>query len=227
MHIEVVPATAAASDQAALDQESARLFEIDTKKAAALHKRYGSKKSKRKVGGKTTWTAWAGVETATISLRRMYPSKLTVGKGDRVRWMFNKNVYSAHTVTFPMSRGRQIAGAFPIITCDPDGDAVDPTGEQEPARDTRPTSSDPPYCDDYSQLEFDVPSGMPGPMGDAKVTSSSDLASSGVRGKGLATSVAPYTLTFTKPSKKGYSYVDMVGHLAKVAATGKIVVKAR
>jgi plastocyanin len=227
MHIEVVPGTTAASDQAALDQESTRLFGIDAKKATSLNKSYRAKRVKRKIGGKWTWSVWAGIETPTIALRKMYPPKLTIRKSERVRWLFNKNVYSAHTVTFPLTRGRKTAGAFPTIVCDPDGDTVDPTGEEKPAPDTRPTSSDPPYCASYSQLEFDVPPGMPGPMGDAKVTRSSDLASSGIRGKGFATTVAPYTLAFTKPSKKGYSYVDMVGHLAQISATGKIVVKGK
>ncbi len=227
MRIEVVPASMPASDQTELDKESARLFGLDSRKAASLHKTYSAKKTKRKIGGVTTWSAWAGVETPTVSLRRMYPPILTIKPGEQVRWLFTKNRYSAHTVTFPMARGRKLAASFPVITCDLDGDSPDPTADQPPHPDGEPTSSSPPYCASFDQLELDVPDGVPNLAGDGRVTSASDLESSGVRGRGIANSVAPYTLAFTKPRKKGYSMIDMVSHLARINATGKIVVRGR
>ena len=68
-----------------------------------------NKKTTKKVGGKTYRMAWAGVETATVSLRGMYPKVLTIRPGQGVRWNFGKNVFSAYTVTFPA--GRAIASA--------------------------------------------------------------------------------------------------------------------
>jgi plastocyanin len=225
MQIEVVPAAESASDPAVLDQESEALFEADAERAAQLHETYSVKKVKKKVGKKTIWKAWAGVETPTVSLRKMYPQKLTIKRGDRVKWLFNKNVYSAHTVTFPMARGRSIADDFPVVACDPDGDSLDPTGEQDPQPDTQPTSPNPPFCDSFLELEIDVPAGVPPKTGDGKITSRSDRASSGFRGKGFASSAAAYTLTFTKASKRAYSYVDMVSHALGISTTGKIVVR--
>jgi plastocyanin len=225
MRIEVVPAGAPASDPAELDEESAALFALDAEQAASLHNQYKGKKVKKTVRGKTTWKAWVGVEIGTVSLRKMYPSKLTIKEGDRVKWLFNKNIYSAHTVTFPMAGGRSIADDFPVIACDPDGDAIDPTGEHDPEPDTQPTSSDPPFCDSVLELEMDVPARVPPKTGDGKITGQKDRASSGFRGRGFAPSVAAYTLTFTKASRSGYSYVDMVSRVLGISATGKIVVK--
>ena len=225
MEVRVVPAGQPASDQSELDAESATLFAQDARKAASLHKNYSAKKVKRVIGGKPTWLAWAGVETATVSLRRAYPEKLTIKKGQRIRWLFTKNIYSSHSITFPMARGRSTAMAFPEVVCDPDGDFVDPSGEQPAQPDEAPTSTSPPYCDADPQLELDVPDEMTVSAGNAKLNSASDFETSGARGKGYATTTAPYTLAFTKPRKKGYRFIDVTGFPGYLAVTGRVVVK--
>ena len=224
MHIEVVGADEAASDQTAIDTQSDSLFAQDKRAATALDKKFRDKRVKTTVGGKPTWSAWAGLERPTFALRRFYPSNLTIKKGNRVRWVFNQNVFSAHTVTFPAGRGRSIADGFPDIVCDLDGDFPDPS-EGDPQADSAPTSTTPPYCEDPFSVEFDVPDDMATRIGDAKATKASDFESSGVRGVGFAVSDTPYTLTFTKASPKGYSFVDMVGRLGHFDMTGKVMVK--
>jgi plastocyanin len=226
MQIEVVPASQPVPDQAELDTQSEMAFGIDSRTAEALDKTYRTRNVKKKAGGKTTWTAWAGIERETVTLRRFYPSKLTIKSGDRVRWLFSQNVYSAHTVTFPINRASSIANGFPTIACDPDGDEPALPGQPAPGPDTSPTSSSPPYCDSYRELELDVPRDMTRRLGDGRLSGANELASSGVRGKGFATSLAPYTLTFTKPSRRGYSFMDMVSQSGN-APTGKVVVKGR
>lgn len=225
MHIEVVGADEPASNQAAIDANSALLLAQDLKLANELHKKYSNKRIKKVIAGKPTWLAWAGVEKPTISLRKFYPATLTIRKGQRVKWLFNQNVFSAHSVTFPTARGRTIADGFPIIVCDADGDFPDGAGG-DPQPDTAPVSTSPPYCEDPLQVEFDVPGNMVATGGDRKITSATDFESSGPRGAGFAVTRAAYTLAFPKTSTKGYGYVDMVGHLGHFNMTGRVVVKA-
>lgn len=224
MRIEVVAADEAASDPIVTDEDSDSQFAKDERAATALDKQYRNKKVKKRARGKTTWSAWAGLERTGFALRRFYPAKLTIKKGDRVKWIFSQNLFSAHTVTFPAARGRNIAGEFPIIVCDPDGD-IPESPDQEPQADSATTSTTPPYCDDPSLVEFDVPDDMARRAGNRKVTKASDFESSGVRGAGFAISDSPYTLRFTKASPRGYSFVDMVGHLGHFDMAGKVVVK--
>jgi plastocyanin len=222
MSIQVVAATDATTDPSVATQTSNQAFAADKAAAAKLDKAYANKHVKKNIGGKVTWLAWAGLETSTISLRRMYPTKLTIAKGQRVQWQFSKDVFSSHTVTFPASKGISTAAGFPQIVCDPDGDSPGTF----PQPDSPPSSSDYPYCSDLSQLEVDVPTDITTVVGNGVVTGKSDFENSGVRGKGLAVSSAPYTLTFTKPSSKvGFKYVCMVYRLAHVNMQGTVVVK--
>ena len=220
MTVEVVGADEAGSDPDALEEQSDEQFATDKATAVRLHNQYKDKRVKK---GKV-WSAWAGVETATVSLRRMYPSKLTIKKNQSVKWNFNKNVYSSHTVTFPATQARNIAADFPEIVCDTDGDA--PGGETTPVADSAPTAGSFPFCDNYQQLELDVPAQMSSALGDGVLKSATELESSGVRGAGLATSTVAYKLKFTKTSgKKGFSYVCMIYEIADAAMQGKVVVK--
>lgn len=224
MTVEVVGADAQASDPEALAELTAGRFATDKTAATKLHNQYKNKMVKKGSGSKTVWTAWAGVETPTVSLRRMYPTKLTIKKGQSVNWLFSKNVFSSHTVTFPSTQARTIAAAFPEIVCDPDGDF--PAGQPGSA-DVAPTASSFPYCDDFSQLELDVPSEMTSLTGDKVVKSAKDRESSGIHGAGLAVDKAAYKLKFAKPSgKKGYSYICMVYEIAHANMQGKVVVKS-
>lgn len=222
MRIEVVEEDAAASDPATIAEESDAAFAQDVATANRLHRSYSRKKATKKVGGKTYRMAWAGVETPTVSLRGMYPRAIAIAKGQGVRWNFNKNVFSAYTVTFPAGRAIATASTFPIVACDPDGD--DPSE----VADTQPVSGEAPYCARYLELELEVPEPLAAAAGDARLTGTKDVASSGLRGAGLTTDKRPYDLLFPKPSpKKGFSYASMLHEISGVRATGKIVVRRR
>ena len=222
MQIDVVGSDEPASDPTTIATSNNSLFRKDVAAANALHKKYVDKQVSKKVGGKTTWTAWAGVETATVSLRKMYPATLTIKKGHKVKWTFGLNRFSDHSVTFPAARATSIGEGFPEIVCDPDTD--DPNPLDEPVADAAPSTNAFPYCSNPSQLELDVPNDFVDVLGDGKVTSANDLASSGVRGTGIAVSNAAYTLTFTKPGK-GYTYGDAVSSIGGLNMRGKVVVK--
>lgn len=222
MGVEVVAAGEDASDPIALQTLSDAQFAEDQATATRLHRNYQSKRVKKVISGRTIWSAWAGVETPTVSLRRMYPSRLVIKKGDRVRWSFTKNVFSSHTVSFPAAKARTIAARFPEIRCDQDGDFPE-QGTGTP--DTAPTSLSPPYCASFSELELDVPARMTTVLGDRVVSSARDLASSGPRGKGIAISTGPYTLQFRALSgTKGFSYISMIYEIAHANTRGKVVV---
>ena len=223
MSVEVVAADEAASDLEALDELSADQFAADRTTATKLHNQYKDRKAKKGKGRKTVWSAWAGVETPTVSLRRMYPTKLTIKKNQSVKWNFNKNVLSSHTVSFPAGKARTTAAGFPEIACDEDGDfPEDGVG----IADTSPTSASVPFCDDLSQLELDVPAQMTTELGDGALKSATDVESSGVHGAGLAEDSIAYKLKFNKTSgKKGFSYICMIYEVAHADMQGKVVVK--
>ena len=222
MTIEVVAGDMPASDPAALAEQADALFQQDVAAANRLHRSYARKTTTKKVRGKTYRLAWAGVETPTVSLRGMYPRTITIKKGQGVRWNFDKDVFSAYTVTFPASRALAQANTFPVIACDPDGDVADG------AADTQPTSAQAPYCASYAELELEVPAGLAAPAGDARLTSAKDVASSGLRGAGLVSDKRPYDLLFPNPSpKKGFAYASMLHEISGVRATGKVVVRRK
>jgi plastocyanin len=222
MRIEVVDAGESASDPAAVAEQSDSSFQQDVATANRLHRSYSNKNVTKKVRGKTYRMAWAGVETPTVSLRGMYPRVIAIEKGQGVRWNFTEDVFSAYTVTFPASRALALARTFPVIACDPDGDAPSDSA------DTAPTSAQAPYCGSYAELELEVPAQLAAPAGDARLTSAKDAASSGLRGAGLVSDARPYDLSFPNPSpKKGFAYASALHEISGVRATGRIVVRRR
>ena len=222
MRIEVVGADEVATTPLDIELETQKRFQEDVAGARQLHRSYSKKKATKKVKGKTYRMAWAGVETETISLRGMYPKTITIAPGQGVRWNFNRNVFSAYTVTFPAGRALATADTFPVVACDPDGDVA------EGAADTQPVSAQAPYCGSYDELELEVPESLSLAGGDAKVTSARDYASSGVRGAGIAATNAPYDLLFPKASsKKGFAYASMLHEISGVRAAGKVVVRRK
>jgi plastocyanin len=219
MRIDVVETFAERSDPDALEAQGATTFSGDRTRATQLHKSYSTKRVKKRVNGTTVWSAWAGVEADGISLRRMYPKKLTIKPGSRVKWVFSKNVYEAHTVTFPRGRAVALAGAFPEIACDVDGD-------EDPTPDTQPTSTNFPFCPSFGALELDVPPGMVSRSGDGKVRKASDAESSGGRGAAYAPTKQAYELAFPKRSTAaGFGYACAIHEAAHAPMRATVVVK--
>lgn len=218
MRIDVVAAEEASSDPAALASEGDELFAQDSRAASALHKRFSNKRVKKTSKGRTTWTAWAGVDTATVSLRKLYPTGLTIDAGDSVKWVFSKNRFSAHTVTLPASSVDGSVDDFPEMVCDEDGD--NPGEDPEPDTAASPSV---PFCEAGSEFELDVPNDLTRVRGNGVVTRAKDLESSGFRGAGPAPRKDAYTLRFSKRTKAVFS--DAVAALAGFVVRGKVTVR--
>lgn len=218
MRIDVVGSFAERSDLGGLQSASDAQFAADEERAQALDRTYSRKRVKKTVRGKTVWQAWAGVEEHGISLRRFYPKKLTVKPGNRVKWVFSKDLYEAHSVTFPRTRAEAMAGTFPEIACDTDGDGG--TGP-----DAQPASPQFPFCS-TGDLEVDVPSSFVGASGNGSYLGGRDFESSGARGASFATTKRAYELAFPKKSPKaGFAYACPIHEAAHAPMNATVVVK--
>ncbi|HYP22030.1 MAG TPA: hypothetical protein VEV43_00485 [Actinomycetota bacterium] len=218
MRIDVVGSFAERSDLGELQAASAAQFAADADRADALDRTYSRKRVKKTVRGKTVWQAWAGVEEQGISLRRFYPRKLTIAPGNRVKWVFSKDLYEAHAVTFPRTRAQAMARAFPEIACDLDGD--EGTGD-----DFAPTSAEFPFCSS-GELEVDVPASFVGPAGNGSFRGGRDFETSGARGASFATTKRAYQLTFPKKSPRaGFAYACPIHEAAHAPMNAAVVVK--
>ena len=214
MEVNVVGEGVAASDPAALIAAAEAQLASDEAQAADLHAEYAAKKVSNTKNGVTTWTAWAGIDEGAVSLRYMYPLKLTIKKNQLVRWKFTELLHGVRTVTFPKSRSAQLSNGYPQIVCDLDDEGT--------AADSGPQLGTAPFCNDPRDVELDVSSEILSQSGDGKYTAGTDFESSGVRGAGYASDVRDYVLKFTKTSpKKGFKYASIVHMYAK----GTVVVK--
>jgi hypothetical protein len=215
MEVTVVADEVAASDPVALAAAAAQQFEEDEATATSVHQQYATKKVSKTKNGKTTWTAWAGVDEGAVSLRYMYPLKLTIKKNQLVRWKFTELQHGVRTVTFPKTRSAQLSNSYPQIVCDLDDEGT--------AADSDPQIGTAPFCTDPRDVELDVSSEILSQAGDGLYTAGTDFESSGVRGAGYASDVRDYVLKFTKTSpKKGFKYASIV----HMYATGTVVVKS-
>lgn len=218
MRIEMVGSFAERSDLTELQEASNEQFADDEARAIELDRFYSKKRVKKTVRGKTVWQAWAGVEETGISLRRFYPRKLTIAPGHRVKWVFSKDLYEAHSVTFPRSRAVALAGSFPEMACDEDGDAGT-------SADSAPSSATFPFCSS-GDLEVDVPPAFVQPSGDGAVKSTRDFESSGARGASFARTKRAYELGFPKRSPKaGFTYACPIHEAAHAPMRATVVVK--
>lgn len=218
MRIDVVGSFAERSGLAELQSASDDQFAADTARAETLDRTYSRKRVKKRVGGKTVWQAWAGVEEDGISLRRFYPKKLTIKPGNRVKWVFSKDLYEAHSVTFPRTRALTMASSFPEMACDSDGD-----GGATP--DSEPDSAQFPFCS-TGDLEVDVPTSFTGPSGNGSYRGGRDFETSGARGASFATTKRAYELAFPKKSPKaGFAYACPIHEAAHAPMHASVVVK--
>lgn len=202
MRVEVVAPNEPATTQAQIDAARTAQIEQDEDEAAALHHRLLTKKTKHQTaGGKTVWDAWVGYDLPGVTLFGMYPRKLSIKKGQTVRYHFSSLEYEVHSATFPLSKGLEITNNSFIPSCDPDGDAGT-------AADTPPDLEGPPFCSNPAQLELDLDPRM-GDKGNGTLTSASDFESSTVRGDFL--SRAPWDLRFGARSPEGgFRYLCLI-----------------
>ena len=123
LRIQVVDPLATPTSQAAIDNAKAKLVELERDTAEALDAKLRKTRSKHvNAQGQTVWDAYAGFDTATIALLQMYPAKLVINKGDKIRWHFSQLQVEDHTVTFPFNYAKDLSENGFLPVCDPDGD---------------------------------------------------------------------------------------------------------
>lgn len=176
--IRVVADPASATPQSAIDELRREQVARDLDWAEATHEKYsGRRTSHETAAGRRVWDAWAGVDSRFVSLYAFYPKRLSIQKGDVVRWRFDSLVHEDHTVSMP---DPQIFFRlqFDEPMCDPDGD-------QGTGPDTTP-ESDPqtgqPVCPEGSTLETDVSHQFWGGTGNGVLSGMNDAEHSGIRG---------------------------------------------
>jgi plastocyanin len=194
LKVNVVDDTAETTTQDEIDSYKESQSAEDAEAALKKHNRLLNKHVKK--NGK--WQAWSGYDGDGYALIAMYPRKLEIKKGQEVEWNFHLSA-ELHTVTFPIKKGRKVFARDFLPGCDPDGDAG-------PGPDNPPDTEQPPFCDDPSQLEFDIAAKTIHLYGDGQFAGS-DYENSGVRGAGAPT----YSLKFTEKSdSKGYKYMCLI-----------------
>lgn len=186
--IRVVADPASATAQSAIDEAKRDQLARDLDWAQATHAKYSSRQTfHESAGGRRVWDAWAGVDSRFVSLYAFYPKRLSIDRGDVVRWRFDQLVHEDHTVSMPDP------GIFPRLqfdefVCDPDGD-------QGAGPDTTP-DSDPqtgePVCPEGSTLEVDVSHAFAGGVGNGVLSGPNDAEHSGIRGAQAEDLTPPY-----------------------------------
>lgn len=219
--IRVVADPASATPQSAIDEVKRRQAAQDLDWAMATHNKYSDRRtSHENAAGRRVWDAWAGVDNRFASLYAFYPKRLSIDKGDIVRWRFDGLVHEDHTVSMP-DPGIFFRLQFDQPQCDPDGDQG--TGpDTEPEFD--PQTGEP-VCPEGSTLEFDLSHQFWGGGGNGVLTGSGDLEHSGIRGAQAekltppAAGVESFDVRFgEKSGKKPFKYFcflhPMVGTVA-------------
>jgi plastocyanin len=210
LRIRVVAAGADAATQQQINTYRDNISERDRRRAGRVHRRMLDTRAKHLENGKVVWDAYAGVDRRGFALDAMYPKRVRIRRGQRVRWHFDRLRYEDHTVTFPLRRGLRVAGSAGAPACDP-GQGPDNPPDQET----------PPFCNDPSQLELDIPGRFGFKVGD-RVHKRRDFDSSGVRGANIG-GQRSYKLRFTKRSRKAFKYLCMIHPFMR----GSVVVRGR
>lgn len=208
--VKVVDDPASATPQTTIDQTRSQNVARDTDWALATHEKFSKKRtSHRTASGKRVWDAWAGVDSRYVSLYDFYPHKLTIRKGDTVRWRFDHLVMEDHTVSMPVPRMFNEL-RFDEPMCDPDGDQG--TAPDTPATFDEQTGQ--PICPEGSEVEIDVSHEFWGGAGNGTFKGGGDVEHSGIRGTQARAITPPaagedsYDVKFTdRTGKRGTLYV--------------------
>lgn len=156
----------------------------------------------------------AGADSHFASLNAFYPKKLSIRKGERVRYHFNQLVYEDHTVTMPTPTAFSLFDEFFVPGCDADGDSG--TASDVPFGDG------PPCGGDFSQIEVDITSRAMWGMGNGILTGRDDVEHSGIRGAHF--SMNSYDMKFKAKNDKGWKAFCLI-HGPGMA--NRVVVKPR
>ena len=213
--LSVVADTETTTTQAEIDTYRDKKVTADARAAGKLHASLlaGTSPSHGVVD------AYAGYDGPHFSLLAFYPRKLSLTKGQTVRWHFDALVFEDHTVTFPSKKALKIANNSFIPVCDPDGDTG--TMPDEPS-DPNATTIDEVCPGGVTQIEFAVDPRFGGPAGNGVASSLKDFESSGIRGSNLGIS-DPFELRFAKRTAKHapFTYICMIHPFMR----GKVIVR--
>lgn len=204
--VRVVQDPASATPQSTIDAVRQQQVTRDKDWAMATHAKYSVKQTSHETAsGRRVWDAWAGVDSRFVSLFAFYPKRLTIDKGDTVRWRFDSLVHEDHTVSLP-DPGLFFSLPFDEFMCDPDGD--DGTGPDTPAE-----GQENPTCPEGSTLEVDISPQFWGGFGNGVNTGPRDGEHSGIRGAQAedmsppAAGIDPFDVRFAdKTGKKPIKY---------------------
>ena len=210
LKVNVIQTSENGTTQGDIDTYSQTTSLQDANTVKAIDANYSGLHQSRKIkNGHRLWQAWVGVDYGEVgggvTVFDIYPDKLNLRKGDKVKYNFDQNLFEIHSATSPPSQAYRLAGEFFSFQCDPDGSGS--------AADT-PANPDG-TCPAGTQLEIDSTAEALATIGDGKKTSASDFESAGVRGPFLPAGITqqqnPWTETFTKPTgKKPAKYVCLV-----------------
>jgi plastocyanin len=204
LDITVVADTETTTTQEGIDAFATQKYARDARRASRLHQEL---LATVRSSGRGVLDAFVGYDGAHFALDTMYPKRLDLHKGQRVRWHFDQLIFEDHTVTFPQKKGQRIANNSFVPVCDPDGDAgamPDETANLDATdvNDVCPGG--------VSQIELDIDPRSGPPAGDGVVTSTRDFESSGVAGANAGVT-APYTLKFARRTTSGpYTFVCII-----------------
>ena len=202
LRIKVVDDAETPTSQSDIDSFRASAVAADQDWAEAKDaKLLNTRRSHVTAGGRRVFDVQAGVDSHTASILAMYPRKLTIRRGQRVRYHFDDLIYEIHTASLPFGKALQVLEDFFAPVCDPDGDSG--PGPDEPA--SPPPG---PPCDPITQLEIDVPARGAQTQGD-RVFNGSDYQNSGIRGATFDTS--SFNVRFNAVSgRRGFRYFCLV-----------------
>jgi plastocyanin len=186
LRINVVANSAATTTQEQIDSTKASMIALDQEWANETDARLLRAKSSRMTANGRVHDVKVGVDNHFANLNAFYPTRLSVRKGETVRYHWNNLVYEDHTATMPAPSAFSLFDEFFVPGCDPDGD----TGAQP---DT-PFGEGPPCGGDFSKIETDISSRVMWGTGNGNFTGRDDLEHSGIRGAQFSSN--PYDVKF-------------------------------
>ncbi|MDQ3982329.1 MAG: hypothetical protein M3271_06565 [Actinomycetota bacterium] len=178
MKIQVVGNNETVTTQAEIDTARATQLAEDQEWADATHAKMSAKRTSH-VGadGTRVWDAWAGVDNEHASLNQFYPRKLSVKKGQKIRWHFSQVLNQVHTVSLPIPAVFGSDEFFGVFECD-SPNAVDVAAPEPSSEEAEPV------CPEGTTLEFEFGPFLTG-AGNGRWSGPNDVEHSGIRGADL------------------------------------------
>jgi plastocyanin len=179
MKVDVVAAGVDTTDQSDIDAQRTNQIARDNDWALAADRRLERQTSHRTASGRTVRDVIQGFDNQFASLNETYPKRLTIRRGQRVRFHFDNLNFETHSATFPPDFGRwfgQIETFNPV--CDTDGDLG--TDPDEPPGDPSDPQNVCPGGPSQLEQDFEARSGQG--AGNGVVSNRTGLENSGIRG---------------------------------------------